>query len=139
MNIYKFWKCWQRRPGREETLLEKFTMASKWSTFIGDSIGCENVEIIRITRDKFEIGLRFKKKDWLRISLVRGNLLLCVIIIFIKCYQAWIKCLENITVIFVQMFRVWVCLNNGNALIWIQHQIQLTGGKIFSESIGIIH
>ena len=33
-----------------------------YSTFISDSIGCEKVEIIRITRAKVEFGLRFKNR-----------------------------------------------------------------------------
>ena len=33
-----------------------------YSTFISDSIGCENVKIIRITRAKVEFGLRFKNR-----------------------------------------------------------------------------
>ena len=49
---------WRSKP------LKKFTRRSltDYSTFICDSIGCENVEIIRITRAKVEFGLRFKNK-----------------------------------------------------------------------------
>ena len=42
--------------GRQETLLMKFTMLFNYSTFISDSIRCENVEVIRITRAKVEFG-----------------------------------------------------------------------------------
>ena len=45
----------------EETLLKNFTKVSNKGKFISDSIGCENVEIIRTARAKVEFGLRFKK------------------------------------------------------------------------------
>ena len=35
---------------------------SDYSTFISDSIGCEKVEIIRITRAKVEFRLSFKNR-----------------------------------------------------------------------------
>ena len=76
-----------------------------------------------------------KKKDWLRISLVRGNLLLCFIIIFIKCNQAIIKYPKNITVIFVQIFRVWVCLNKTNP--WFEFSIRFNwqGTRSFQRTL----
>ena len=46
MNIYKFCRGWDRKPGgKKETLLKKFTQRSLtgYSTFISGSIGCENV------------------------------------------------------------------------------------------------
>ena len=55
--------------GGQEYLLAKFAKVLNYSTFISDSIRCENVEIIRITRAKIEFGLQFKKTGWLRISL----------------------------------------------------------------------
>ena len=63
MNIYKLCEGWGWKPGGEETLLKKFTRRSltNYSTFITDSIVCENVEIIWITRAKVEFCLRFKK------------------------------------------------------------------------------
>ena len=36
--------------------------STDYSTFIRESIGCENVKIIRITRAKVEFGLRFKNR-----------------------------------------------------------------------------
>ena len=44
--------------------LKKFMRRSltDYSAFISDSIGCENVKIIRITRAKVEFGLRFKNR-----------------------------------------------------------------------------
>ena len=44
--------------------LKKFMRKSltDYSTFISDSIGCENAKIIRITRAKVEFGLRFKNR-----------------------------------------------------------------------------
>ena len=46
----------------KEIPLKKFTKVSNQITFVSESIGCENVEIIRITRGaKAEFGLRFKK------------------------------------------------------------------------------
>ena len=63
MNICKFYQNCERKPGgEEETLLKKFTKISNKSIFISDGIGCENVEIIRITRAKVEFGLRFKNR-----------------------------------------------------------------------------
>ena len=45
---------------RKRTLLKKFTKVSNQSTFISDSIGCNNAETIRITRAEVEFFLRFK-------------------------------------------------------------------------------
>ena len=59
IRIFKFCQGWERKPGGEETLLEKFTMVSKVNLLV--SIGCENVEIIRITRANAKFGLRFKR------------------------------------------------------------------------------
>ena len=60
MNRYKFCQSWERKHfGKEEALLKKFIKVSNYSTFISDSTGCENAEIIRITRAKVEFGLRF--------------------------------------------------------------------------------
>ena len=51
MNIYKFCRGWDRKPGGEkETLLKKFTQRSLtgYSTFISGSIGCENVYMLKL-------------------------------------------------------------------------------------------
>ena len=47
--------------GGQENLLTKFTKVFNYITFISNSIRCENVEVIRITRAKLEFGLCFKK------------------------------------------------------------------------------
>ena len=59
---------------RKRTLLKKFTNAYI-SIFISDSIGCENLETIRIARAKAEFGLRLKKNRLVK-DLLRGNFLL---------------------------------------------------------------
>ena len=61
---------------RKQTLLKKFTKVSKVYAFISDGVGCENVETIRITTAKVVFGLRFKKRGWLMICLVRSNFLI---------------------------------------------------------------
>ena len=41
---------------------------TKVYTFSSDSIGCENVEAIRITTAKADFELSFKKISWLKIN-----------------------------------------------------------------------
>ena len=54
----------------EKTAVDK----SAWIKACSDSIGCENVEIIRITRAKSRVWFVVQKIGKLRISF-RGNLL----------------------------------------------------------------
>ena len=47
--------------GGENPVEKIYTKVLSKDTFVSNSIVCENVEIIRITRAKVEFGLRFKK------------------------------------------------------------------------------
>ena len=46
--------------GGENHVEKVYTKVFKKITFISDSIGCENVEIIRLTWSKVEFGLRLE-------------------------------------------------------------------------------